>query len=74
LSFIVKANGVPCSLVGDFDGDGVVTEADLHMAAAQWRQPVVPANVRFDLDGDGDIDALDLLLAAVHLGETCLLS
>jgi hypothetical protein len=43
------------SLVGDFNGDGVLDAADLDVMAAG----MVAGDTAYDLDGDGDIDSAD---------------
>jgi hypothetical protein len=69
----------PCP---DYDGDGLVTPADVQAVVVRWRltaanpdpdgDPTTPNyEARFDLDGNGIVTVLDVMLAAVQLGQTC---
>lgn len=60
----------PCPLVGDVNGDGQVTIADVDTLTALWRQPVEPAYAH-DCDGDGFITVQDIMCVVEHLGEKC---
>jgi hypothetical protein len=54
---------------GDFDQDGLITEADLLEIAGQWQVPPVGPLARFDLNGDGAIDVLDIQGVAALVGK-----
>jgi hypothetical protein len=55
-------------LVGDFDGDGLVTSAD--QAAVKARFGIVSGAGRLlaDIDGNGIVDAADVALVTANLG------
>jgi hypothetical protein len=55
-------------LVGDFDGDGLVTSAD--RAAVKSRSGIVAGARRLlaDIDGNGIVDAADVALVTANLG------
>jgi hypothetical protein len=57
------SKGSACVLVGDVDGDGSVTAADLSLLLAAWGSPGAT-----DLDGDGDTGAADLSLLLANWG------
>jgi hypothetical protein len=55
-------------LVGDFDGDGVVTAADLAAVKSRYGAVAGTQRLRADLDGNGVVDAADASLVAANLG------
>ncbi len=57
----------PVSRLGDLDGDGTVTGAELTELSAWCGSPVAPGLEIFDMDGDGQIGAQDLALARLRL-------
>ena len=63
----------PCTLLGDFNGDGVVDVEDIQEVASRWNTSVGDPDYDplYDLDFDGDIDILDIMIVAAHWGETC---
>jgi len=57
--------GIECLPIGDLDGDGAVTAADLGALLNAWgpvdpTAPIDPSGVDADLDGDGVVGASDL--------------
>lgn len=56
----------PILSVGDFDGDGTVTHADVTLIANQLEDEYVPF---FDLNADGALDGLDVSETANAMGE-----
>ncbi len=54
LAFAITVGGQP-PVVGDFNGDGVVSAGDLSVMLAQWGGPG-----QADLNGSGTVDGLDL--------------
>ena len=57
-------------LVGDVDGSGSVTAADLLAVRAVAGRPVTEATARYDLDRSGTISGADLRVVRNHLGNT----
>jgi hypothetical protein len=54
-----------CLPIGDLDGDGAVTAADLGALLNAWGEvdptaPIDPLGIDADLDGDGTVGASDL--------------
>lgn len=68
LQLTIETNGNLCNLIGDFDGDGVVSIHDVESVAQKWSLPAAP---RFDLNGDGQQDVIDVMLAAAHWNQMC---
>ena len=73
-------NGVPITLtvlprtcLGDFDGDGSVSVADIQRIAYRWNARVGQDlyDPQYDGDGDGDIDVSDIQQIAYRWGTTC---
>lgn len=58
------------TLVGDFNGDGSVTQADVDAIAALVGQPVDGFTHRADLDANGSITAADVNTASAAVGTT----
>lgn len=58
----------PPGALGDFDGDGLVSQSDLSALSAFCGGPVLPGWEILDMNGDGVIDALDvpLLVDRMH--------
>jgi hypothetical protein len=54
-------NGVPAPIIGDINGDGVVTGADLGLLLSGWGQPGPT-----DLNNDGTTNGADLGLLLSH--------
>jgi hypothetical protein len=54
-------NGVPATIIGDINGDGVVNGADLGLLLSGWAQPGPP-----DLNHDGTTNGADLGLLLSH--------
>ena len=54
-------NGVPAPIIGDINGDGVVTGADLGLLLSGWGQPGPT-----DLNNDGTTNGFDLGLLLSH--------
>jgi hypothetical protein len=77
-NFLVDSDGVNDGLhrtnfhrlMGDYDGDAVVTTADQAVFTAAYRSQFGQANYNAsaDLDGDGDVDAADFLAFRRQLG------
>jgi len=58
----------PPARLGDFDGDGVVTQVDLSTLSAECGGPVVPGLEMLDMNGDGMLDGGDFALIVGILG------
>ena len=54
-------NGVPATIIGDINGDGVVNGADLGLLLSGWAQPGPT-----DLNNDGTTNGADLGLLLSH--------
>ena len=56
-------SGVSTSVLGDFNGDGLVTVADILMFLTKFGTPIDPcAPCPEDLNGDGFVSTTDLLI------------
>lgn len=64
----------PACTALDFDGDALVTVADIGLLLAHWGEaPSSPGwESRFDLNGDSVIDSSDVVIIALRWGEVCL--
>ena len=62
------AGGAAC---GDFDGDGMVTQADLGILLANFDCTGNPGDCPGDTDNDGDVDQSDLGTLLAHFGQEC---
>jgi hypothetical protein len=58
---------VPVSIVGDFDGDGMVGSADMARLLANWNAVSFGENP-YDLDGNGVVGAGDLAILMTNWG------
>ncbi len=56
------------ALVGDLNGDGHVTAADLAVLLSHWNQTIA-ANTGGDLNGDGKVGSADLALLLSNWGK-----
>jgi len=67
------ALGLTCPAIGDYDGDGKVTVADIMRVAARWETHQGDDNylADYDLDGDGVITVVDIMAVATHWQEKC---
>jgi len=67
------ALGLTCPAVGDYDGDGQITVADIMRVAARWglHQADDDYLPDYDLDGDGSITVADIMAVATHWQEKC---
>ena len=64
---IISATEV-ASVLGDFDGDGLCTDADIDTLSAAIRDS--DSQPRFDLDGNGDVDSADYEFMILDVKET----
>jgi hypothetical protein len=67
-AFTVSGGFWQCTLIGDFNDNGLVDVGDIVAAADHWQ--AIGAS-RFDLDGDGDVTVRDIMLLAGVFGEAC---
>ncbi|MCK9296960.1 MAG: multicopper oxidase domain-containing protein [Desulfobulbaceae bacterium] len=58
-----------CFLIGDFNGDGVVNQADYFLFRQYYRQS--GTNLLADLNGDGVVNQLDFFIFRHNLGTSC---
>jgi hypothetical protein len=65
--FTPDGGGFAC---GDFDGDGMVTQADLGILLAAFNNCPGP-NCPGDANGDGVVDQQDLGILLAHFGQEC---
>ncbi|MBW7906859.1 MAG: hypothetical protein LC135_02595 [Phycisphaerae bacterium] len=63
-----NSGGAAC---GDFDGDGVVTQADLGILLANYTCTGAPGDCPGDTDNDGDVDQSDLGTLLANFGKEC---
>lgn len=61
---------VPCGELGDFDGDGLVTNDDIEILVENWGDCPATGDCPWDLNGDGivDLEDLTILLTLLHGG------
>ncbi|HKB02974.1 MAG TPA: S8 family serine peptidase, partial [Gemmataceae bacterium] len=57
-------------LPGDFDGSGVVDDADFAGIQANFSRPGAPVNRYADVNGDGHVDVIDLNAAVPNKGKS----
>jgi hypothetical protein len=71
IAFTVVGATVRNTIIGDINGDGKVSLADLVMlAAAYGSTPADPKwNPNADISGNGKVDLADLVLLALHYGQ-----
>ncbi|MBU2504113.1 MAG: hypothetical protein KJ879_03635 [Nanoarchaeota archaeon] len=55
----------------DFDGDGIVNDADYELFSDNYNELVTPETMIYDLNSDGEIDFSDYVIFAKNFGKTC---
>lgn len=66
---LASASGTVGYLIGDVDGDGSVTQADVDSVNGHLRQPVTTSNFRNDVLNNGQINAMDRRTTKSHVGD-----
>jgi hypothetical protein len=67
-AFTVSGGFWQCTLIGDFDDNGLIDVGDIVAAADHWQ---VTGASPFDLDGDGLVTVRDIMLLAGSFGQAC---
>ena len=64
---------VKITMLGDINGDGIISISDLVIAAFAFGSQLGDSNWNPDVDfnGDGKITITDLVVIGIHFGETC---